>query len=367
MARKFLYLVLAGILIYLGGRLALQFYPGALSRVAFVPKTRFEPQPPLAADVYADRRMWLSYPGKPDDPARFQPAGAPAPAPLDAAVFFIHPTSYLAKDHWNAPLDDADSQARAKVFLRGLASPFAGAPLLYAPRYRQAALGAFLTDEPAAKFALDLAYADVRLAFRRFLAEVPADKPIVLVGHSQGALHLLRLLREDVAGKPVARRVAAAYAIGWPISPEHDLPGLGLPACDRAGKPGCVASYLSFAEPADPVMIRDAWEAQSAPGGETYKGSGVLCFNPLTGGLGGSAPASANLGTLVPDTAMSSGTLMPGLVPATCRRDGLLSIGEPAAMGPFVLPGNNYHVYDIPLFWANLRADVTARVNAWKP
>jgi len=29
-----------------------------------------------------------------------------------------------------------------------------------------------------------------------------------------------------------------------------------------------------------------------------------------------------------------------------------------------VLPGNNYHVYDIPLFWANTKADVARRVDA---
>jgi hypothetical protein len=40
-------------------------------------------------------------------------------------------------------------------------------------------------------------------------------------------------------------------------------------------------------------------------------------------------------------------------------------IGPAPQMGPFVAPGNNYHVYDIPLFWANLRADVAARVGAW--
>jgi hypothetical protein len=34
-------------------------------------------------------------------------------------------------------------------------------------------------------------------------------------------------------------------------------------------------------------------------------------------------------------------------------------------MGPFVAPGNNYHVYDIPLFWANIRADFARRVGAW--
>ena len=39
-------------------------------------------------------------------------------------------------------------------------------------------------------------------------------------------------------------------------------------------------------------------------------------------------------------------------------------IGDPPEMGSYVLPGNNYHVYDIPLFWANTKADVARRVNA---
>jgi hypothetical protein len=31
----------------------------------------------------------------------------------------------------------------------------------------------------------------------------------------------------------------------------------------------------------------------------------------------------------------------------------------------FILPGNNFHVYDIPLFWANLRADVERRAGSF--
>jgi hypothetical protein len=34
-------------------------------------------------------------------------------------------------------------------------------------------------------------------------------------------------------------------------------------------------------------------------------------------------------------------------------------------MGPYVLPGNNYHLYDITLFWSNLRADFARRVAAF--
>ena len=47
------------------------------------------------------------------------------------------------------------------------------------------------------------------------------------------------------------------------------------------------------------------------------------------------------------------------------RPDGFLSIGQGPQMGPYVLPGTNSHTYDIPLFWANVRADVTRRVEAW--
>jgi hypothetical protein len=34
-------------------------------------------------------------------------------------------------------------------------------------------------------------------------------------------------------------------------------------------------------------------------------------------------------------------------------------------MGPYVLPGNNYHVYDYPLFWSNVRADALWRTQKY--
>ena len=67
----------------------------------------------------------------------------------------------------------------------------------------------------------------------------------------------------------------------------------------------------------------------------------------------------------MPHEGLENGTLVRGLVPARCDERGLLLIGDPPEMGNAVLPGNNYHVYDIPLFWSNLRADVGRRVSAW--
>ena len=57
-------------------------------------------------------------------------------------------------------------------------------------------------------------------------------------------------------------------------------------------------------------------------------------------------------------------TLSPALFRDALPNGGLL-IGEGPNLGPYVLPGNNYHVYDYSLFWANIRADANRRLKAF--
>ncbi len=367
MARKFLYFMAVLVFLIIAALLVLRFWSNELTRYAFVPQVALERLDPLPAGVYASRAMWISRPDfGANDPAQWVPAGV-AKGQGKAAVFFIHPTSYLARKHWNAPINEPDSATRATYFVRGMASAFNGQAQVWAPKYRQAAIGAFLTDKREGQQALDAAYMDVRLAFDAFLAATPRNVPIVLAGHSQGALHLIHLLKDRVASTPLAARIIAAYPVGWPISIEHDLPAMGLPACNAPDQSGCVATWSSFAEPADPELVLQAYKALPGMDGQTKDSKPVLCVNPLTGRSGGSAPASANLGTLRPTDGLESGELIKQAVPARCdAATGLLMIGDPPDLGPFVLPGNNYHVYDIPLFWANLRADVARRTDAWE-
>jgi hypothetical protein len=391
MARKFLYLVAFIIFLFIAGAIALSSWSTEATELAFVPRGEFVSQPALDSNAYADPAMWYSRPGMgATDPARYVPqeassaetpaseqALAPSPTPSATpagpgyAVFFVHPTSYLqpaigADAPWNAPLGDKDAEARARLFLRGMASPFSGAAEIWAPKYRQAVFGAFLTDKPEANQALDLAYRDVSQAFDFFVATARKDEPIVLAGHSQGALMVLRLLREKVVGTPLEKRVAMVYPIGWPISVAHDLPALGLPACATPDQAGCIATWSSFAEPADPSQLLERFTATPGFDGQPRGDGPIVCTNPITGTLNGTAPAEDNLGTLKPASDFSSGELITGVVPARCDpTTGLLMIGDPPDLGPGVLPGNNYHVYDIPLFWANLKADVTRRLAAW--
>lgn len=377
MARKFLYFIAFCIVLVIGARIAYELFQEELAEIALVPSAEFAPVKPLEANAYEDPALWFSRPGiGVSDPARWQPAYAndrgvlptPAEPRQSFAVFFVHPTSYLNRSSWNAPLDgggDPEAERIARIYLRGMASPFNAASEIWVPRYRQATMGAFLTDSAEAGQAIDAAYADVLEAYRYFLSSVAPDTPIVLAGHSQGALHLKRLLAEEVRGSPAAERLAAAYIIGWPVSVQHDLPAMGFPACAAANQAGCVISWSSFAEPADPGLLLKAYATSTALDGAQPGNSPILCSNPLTGTFGGEAPASANRGTLVPEDSMEKGELVPNLVPARCDKRGLLLIGPPPEMGSYVLPGNNYHVYDLPLFWANTKADVTTRVDAW--
>ena len=224
----------------------------------------------------------------PDDPALWLPEGFARSAPGEAAVFYIHPTTYLSNDRWNAPLaPGSDTELRTRLFVRSQASAFNGAGQIWAPRYRQAAFGAFLLDSGDAKSALDFAYRDVAAAFAEFLKE-SGDRPIILAGHSQGALHLMRLLREKVVGKPIAKRIVAAYVVGWPVDTSSDLPALGIPACRTSKETGCILSWMSFAEPANPAHPGTMEEEQgpdrrrpSPPRNpvrqSNHRGSGWLC------------------------------------------------------------------------------------------
>src|SRR3546814_3987127 len=93
----------------------------------------------------------------------------------------------------------------------------------------------------------------------------------------------------------------------------------------------------------------------------------MLCTTTSTSIPDTEAPAEANIGTLKPEDGFKAGQIVVGKVGAKCDDTrGFLMIGGADAVKQFapgyVLPGNNYHVFDITLFWANVRADVLRRL-----
>ncbi|MCE7796797.1 DUF3089 domain-containing protein [Sphingobium sufflavum] len=375
MARKFLFLFAGLIVLVIVAASTYRLWGDRLLRVALVPGAPFSAPAPRTAASYTGPALWYDH----GTTGAAQPTGAdvwPArPAERQAATFFVHPTSYIDRGQWNAPDGDKGADDLARTFIGVDKGIFAAVGPFWAPRYRQATFGSFLTEKPEAEQALDAAYGDVAAAFDAFLAANPTG-PIILAGHSQGARHLMRLLADKVAGKPVASRIVAAYLVGWPISTTADLPALGLPACTRADQPGCILSWQSFAAPAGADYILKPYDAGRGLTGQPRRGSPMLCVNPLTGTSGPApVPAAANQGMAkreqTKDGKDGALTLVRPGVGATCSgaqdwRGLLLIDGEPD-LGPYVLPGNNYHVYDYMLFWANVQTDAGRRLDAfWK-
>jgi len=364
-ARRFLILIVILILIFVGGAFALyQFGDRVLVRMA-TPRGHFQAPTKGSGPNYAADSAWLAKPGLSDDASHWVPDGVVSTKTAEpAATFYVHPTTYLERDRWNAPLDaDGDTGRRARLFVESQASAFNGVSDIWAPKYRQAAYGAFLLTNEDAQNALDLAYRDVLAAFDAFLKAQPEDRPIILAGHSQGSLHLSRLMVDRRAA--LQNRLVAAYIAGWPLSVAADLPAMGLLPCAGPDQTDCVLSWQSFRDPANPSLVTKAWVGTRGPDGERRR-EDMLCTNPMTGTKDGVAGRAANKGTLIPDGEFAKATLEPGLVGASCDKGFLKITGDVPNLGPYVLPGNNYHVYDYALFWGSIRADAERRLAAWR-
>jgi len=203
----------------------------------------------------------------------------------------------------------------------------------YAPIYRQvtatALPRAFAGEDIRPNFAM--AYGDVLSAWREFLVNRNGGRPFVLIGHSQGSIHLLKLLQEEIEGKPVAKRMLSAILLGWAVEvPEGKRVGGSLkstPLCSKVGQTGCVITYMTFRASAPPP-------AGSFLGRASKPGMTAGCTNPAAL-RGGKAKLDSYWFALSPvspgaqPVAWSSQGSPPtpflrteGLVQAECRHDG---------------------------------------------
>lgn len=251
-----------------------------------VPAHDFDDKPAPPPPDYSRKVAWAALPDR-DDDADVVPAGEAdrqATAAVDA--FFIHPTTYYSKEGWNQPLDDAKTnETTDEKVLRNQASAFNEAARVYAPRYRQATLGTFMTQKnPNAVPALDLAYRDVLAAFDYYLEHYNKGRPIIIASHSQGSYHAVRLLADRFAGKPLAHRLVAAYPIGFAVPKDHFKRTLApISPCKSENDFGCLVTWSTWKEGAETEHLQDP--QLSIPYGdkrESNDGKALHCTNPLT-------------------------------------------------------------------------------------
>ena len=242
-----------------------------------------------AAPDYAKPEAWLCLPGRDDACSKPLPTAAlnangygsvgqavPARDPkIDC--FYVYPTvSRDAGDNADMNAGPEEQATAAVQFAR-----FAGTCRTFAPLYRQATLTALLRqargEGQRTAQSIALAYGDVLAAWREYLKTHNKGRPFVLVGHSQGTIHLASLLAREIEGKPEAKRMLSALLIGFNIEvPEGKLVGgtfKETPLCTRVGETGCVVTYVSFRATNPPPAV-------ALFGRSPRPGMTVACTNP---------------------------------------------------------------------------------------
>jgi len=316
-------------------------------------------QPPAAAD-YASVESWLAQPDLDVDPFTLTEKGD---------VFVVVPSVYRGGAHWNLPSDDLKRKSKLQRIVRpNYVSPYGESGRLFAPYYRQASLYAFMTNREDAQHAQDFAYQDVKRAFNVFLSQSPPERPIVLVGHNQGASHVQRLLMDFFQGS-LKNRLAVAYVIDHPLPLESFDDALSsLTPCTAPDQTRCVVAFGSFT-PKDRVIAQRFAERSLVHNGHRYEAIDnrpTLCINPLLWTQSEDyAPARLHLGGVAaegldPDMDPASMTKQSG---AQCQK-GLLLVDIPRSksLRRPVKVGGKFRTLPSNLFYEDLKQDAKRRV-----
>lgn len=252
---------------------------------------------PYSSKIYQDPKHWLCRPGAIpnvcDDDMTSTSVAADGTLTrndfhkaTDPGIdcFYVYPTTSAAPT-MNSGIDADDSSNEAGE-VRDQAARLGSVCRVYAPIYRQVTLAALFGKVQGDRTAASaIAYADVLDAWRSYLANDNDGRGVILIGHSQGAGHLVHLIRDEIDNnEDVRSRIVAAYLIGGSmVVPDGaDVGGdfQNLPLCRKADQLSCVVAFSSFRSTAPPP-------ANSLFGKPRDNKPGVVaCVNPaaLAGG-----------------------------------------------------------------------------------
>ncbi|HEY2512129.1 MAG TPA: DUF3089 domain-containing protein [Polyangiaceae bacterium] len=253
---------------------------------------------PASPDRYASPSQWLCLPGRNDacagdltatvlhaDGTRTVERSEPAAAAPKADCFYVYPTVDVSPDPGNHD-DFRDLGPMSGAVLTQVAR-LRSSCAIYAPLYRQVTIGSYFHPD-SLEPRLATAFSDVEAAFREYLAHHNNGRPIVLVGHSQGADMVIRLLQRFFDHDDALRsRLVLALPVGWYVEvPKGKTTGAtfeSLPICTSPDEAGCVLSYRSY----------EAAGSNTRSGGHGPKDGDVsACVNPAAVGSDALTPLS---------------------------------------------------------------------------
>lgn len=266
---------------------------------------------------------------------------------LKADVFYVYPTLITDKKdtRWNVPIEDIEQNDKVvnKAVLMQ-ASAFATSGKVYVPLYRQAHLRSYSLYSKGGKEAQEVAYSDVKKAFEAYLKKYNNNRPIIMVGHSQGTTHTIRLLQDFFDGKPLQKQLIAAY-----------IPGIGVKSDDfktlkEMTSPKEIGGYVSW------NTYKKGFYPQKNK--DWYKGS--VTTNPITWNTTKETKLDQHKGFLY-----SNGKLYDKALKIEIT-DGLVWSTNPKFPLRFFMSFlRKYHAGDINLFWQDIRENAEKRTNSW--
>ena len=348
--------------------------------------------PTAAGRAGGGATVWLCRPGLSADPCTAPLGATVVPASAARTVeeaqadpsskfdcFYVYPTVSTQRSD-NASLLVQPAEEAAAV---AQASRFSQVCRVWAPMYRQrteASLLKGLGEDPQADA---VAYASLLSAWKDYLAHDNDGRPIVFLGHSQGAAMLIRLLASQVDPNPTlrARTVVAILAGGNVTVPVGKTVGATfghLRLCTAVAQTGCVIAYSSFPSPppADSDFGRPGQGVSLQSGQRATSGVQVACVNPaaLGGGLAGLDPYFLTATSAPPPPPVTTPWVTyPDLYSASCQRAGgatwlqvnTLTVAGRPVVTESLGPDWGYHVDDVNLALGNLVDDVRAEEAAF--
>ena len=291
--------------------------------------------------------------------------------------FYVYPTVSLDRSP-NSDLVVSDREE--SVVVKDQGARYRAVCEIYAPVYRQRTLSSLLGIVEPGDF--DVAYRDVLDAFKQYVAHANG-RGFILIGHSQGSRHLVRLIQEEVETNPWLREhMITAHILGHtvalPNEAEFGATFQNTPPCTSDNDIHCFVSYTSFreSEPPEPetsgLGITDSDATRAACTNPNRLGGGKLNLDAYFASSKFDAFTELERNEAIKTPFFK----LPGLIQGECIEQdgkGYLAISYDADpndprtddVGGDFLPGWGLHIIDFDLAQGDLVRLAKSQADSW--